>query len=223
MVSPVAEAFLCEDLDSPLIAEKGDVYGEGVNVAARLQAYAEPGDVIVSQVVAEKLQPQARTGAIDLGELPLRNMQKPVRVYALRPDPAAASPQRLGEAGADEEARPSIALLPFRTHHRDGESDNVALGVVDAIAHGLSGLKDLFVISRGSTLSFANGPADPVDVGRRLGVRYILSGGVLRGGNRLRINTELTDAHGGTVVYSEHHDGALDDLFNLQDRIALRL
>jgi TolB-like protein len=206
-----------------IIAEKGDVYGEGVNVAARLQAYAEPGDVIVSQVVAEKLQPQARTGAIDLGELPLRNMQKPVRVYALRPDPAAASPQRLGEAGADEEARPSIALLPFRTHHRDGESDNVALGVVDAIAHGLSGLKDLFVISRGSTLSFANGPADPVDVGRRLGVRYILSGGVLRGGNRLRINTELTDAHGGTVVYSEHHDGALDDLFNLQDRIALRL
>lgn len=112
MVSPVAEAFLCEDLDSPLIAEKGDVYGEGVNVAARLQAYAEPGDVIVSQVVAEKLQPQARTGAIDLGELPLRNMQKPVRVYALRPDPAAASPQRLGEAGADEEARPRSHSFP---------------------------------------------------------------------------------------------------------------
>jgi adenylate cyclase len=206
-----------------IIAENDDVYGEGVNVAARLQAFAEPGDVIVSQVVAEKLRPEARAGAIDLGELPLRNMQKPVRVYALRPDPAAAAPQRLGEAAADEEARPSIALLPFRTHSGDGESGNVALGVVDAIAHGLSGLKDLFVISRGSTLSFAGGPAEPVAVGRKLGVRYILSGGVLRAGNRLRINTELTDAHGDSVVYSEIHDGLLDDLFNLQDRIALRL
>ena len=206
-----------------IIMEKNDVYGEGVNVAARLQAYAEPGDVIVSQAVIDMLRPEVRAAAIDLGELPLRNMRKPVRVYALRPDPAAAAPQRLGEAGADEEARPSIALLPFRTQLGDREADSVALGAVDAIAHGFSGLRDLFVISRGSTPAFSGGPVDPVAVGRKLGVRYILSGGVVRAHNRLRIDTELTDAHGGTVVYSEHHDGLLGDLFNLQDRIALRL
>ncbi len=206
-----------------IIVEKNDVYGEGVNVAARLQTYAEPGDVIVSHTAAEMLPPRMRAGATDLGELVLRNMQKPVRVYSLRPDPAAASSHRLGEAVSDEEVRPSIALLPFRTHRGDGESDNVAYGIVEAIAHGLSGLKDLFVVSRGSTLAFAGEQADPVAVGRRLGVRYILSGGVLRESNRLRINTELTDAHGETVVYSENHDGLIDDLFNLQDRLALRL
>jgi class 3 adenylate cyclase/tetratricopeptide (TPR) repeat protein len=206
-----------------IIAEKDDVYGEGVNVAARLQTYAEPGDVIVSQAVAENLAPQARQRAMDLGELPLRNMQKPVRVYALRPDPTAGAPQRLGEAAAGEEGRPSIALLPFRANRRDADSDTVALGVVDAIVHALSGLKELFVVSRGSTLAFGSAPTDPVAVGRQLGVRYIMRGGVLRAASRLRINTELLDTQAGTVAYAENHEGVIEQLFELMDRIALRL
>lgn len=206
-----------------IIAEKDDVYGEGVNVAARLQAYAEPGNVLVSQAVADYIEAGVRREAIDLGELPLRNMQKPIRVYALRLDPASVTPHRLGEASADEEARPSIALLPFRTIQGDGDSEFVALGIVDAVSHGLSGLKDLFVLSRGSTLSFGTSASDAASVGRQLDVRYILGGSVLRSGNRLRIGTELTDTASGTVIYAENHEGRLDELFELQDRIAIRL
>lgn len=208
---------------APIIVENDDVFGDGVNVAARLEAYAEPGDVIISQSVADEIDPDIRKSAIDLGELQLRNHQQPVRVFALRPEPNASSPQRMGEAAAGEETRPSIAVLPFRSNHSAGASDFVALGVVDAIVHGLSGLKDLFVISRGSTLAYGRRRTDPIAVGRKLGVRYILGGGVLHAGTRLRINTELTDTHSGSVVSNDNHDGSQGELFELQDRIALKL
>lgn len=208
---------------APVIVENNDVFGDGVNVAARLEAYAEPGDVIISQSVADEIDPGIRKSAIDLGELQLRNHQQPVRVFALRPEPNASSPQRMGEAAAGEDARPSIAVLPFRSNHSAGASDYVALGVVDAIVHGLSGLKDLFVISRGSTLAYGRRRTDPIAVGRKLGVRYILGGGVLHAGTRLRINTELTDTHSGAVVSNDNHDGSQGELFELQDRIALKL
>lgn len=208
---------------STVITEKDDVFGDGVNIAARLQAYAEPGDVIVSQSVVDELEPAIRRTAVDLGELQLRNHRQPVRVFALRPEPNASSPQRLGEAAVGEEARPSIAVLPFRTNHPEGAADYVALGVVDAIVHGLSGLKELFVISRGSTLAYGRRRADPIAVGRKLGVRYILAGGVLHAGDRLRINTELTDTLNGTIVSNDNHDGSSAELFDLQDRIALKL
>jgi class 3 adenylate cyclase/TolB-like protein len=206
-----------------LIVEKNDVYGDGVNIAARLQAYGEPGDVIVSHVVADQLDPLDRRAAIDLGDLELRNHQKPVRVFALRPDPATTSPHRLGEAAADDDPRPSVAVLPFHTGGADSTSGQAAFGLVEAIVHGLSGLKELFVISRGSTLAYAKKQLDPARVGRQLGVRYVLRGGVLHAAGRLRVSTELVDTTTGAVVYAETHDGTIDELFDLQDRISLRL
>jgi adenylate cyclase len=201
-----------------VILEGQDIYGDGVNVAARLQGYAEPGGVVVSAAVAEQLGGNLAASAVDMGELPLRNLARPIRAFAL--PSAAPSSGLIGEA-ADQEPRPSIAVLPFRKQPTDAEESYFADGIVEDIIHGLAALKELFVISRGSTLGFGNGPIDVRQVGRDLGVRYVLYGSVRRSGGRLRILTELSDAATGLILNSERYDGTLDDLFELQDRISL--
>ena len=204
-----------------IIVEEDDVYGDGVNVAARLQAYAEPGGVIVSGSVAEQLRSDPGVGVIDLGDLPLRNRARPVRVFALRtPTP----PSRLiGDALAGSEPRPSLAVLPFRMHPTDPDESYFADGVVEDIIHGLASLKELFVVSRGSALGYGGPTLDVRAIGAELGVRYILYGSVRRSGGRLRISTELSDAETGTVIRSDQYEGSLADLFELHGRIAVNV
>lgn len=204
-----------------IIVEEDDVYGDGVNVAARLQAYAEPGGVIVSGSVAEQLHSDPGVGVIDLGDLPLRNRARPVRVFALRtPTP----PSRLiGDAQAGSEPRPSLAVLPFRMHPTDPDESYFADGVVEDIIHGLASLKELFVVSRGSALGYGGPTLDVRAIGGELGVRYILYGSVRRTGGRLRISTELSDADTGTVIRSDQYEGSLADLFELHSRIAVNV
>ena len=203
------------------IIERGDIYGGGVNVAARLQAYAEPGGVVVSGAIAEQIGSGLGVGATDLGELHLQNLTRPVRVFALR---AQAAPTRLvGDAPAGSEARPSIAVLPFRKYQAEPEEGYFADGIVDDIIHALGSLKELFVISRGSTLAYGGSTIDVRSIGRELGVRYVLYGSAWRSDGRLRIGTELSDAEAGIVIRSDRYDGSLSDLFELQERISIQV
>ncbi|MFN3670829.1 MAG: adenylate/guanylate cyclase domain-containing protein [Bosea sp. (in: a-proteobacteria)] len=206
-----------------VILENDDVFGDGVNVAARLQSYAEAGEVVVSQAVFDKLDEATRSLGFDMGEIFLRNHEKPVRVFALRPEPTGRPRRRIGESAAGVDPRASIAILPFRGNGVPADQSFVADGVVDSIIQSLSGHKDLFVISRGSTLRYGRRRSDPVAVGRHLGVRYVMDGAVALNENRVRITTELVASENGAVVSADHYDGKLGQLFELQDSIALKL
>lgn len=202
-----------------IIVEKDDVYGEGVNIAARLQTYAQAGGIVVSGAIAEQLGKDFDVNVIDLGDLHLRNMGRPVRVYALHPP---AQPAKLvGEALAGKEPRPSIAVLPFRMNLSNPDESYFADGIVDDIIRGLAGLKELFVVSRGASLGFGGRNIDVREIGRQLGVRYVLYGGVQRTATAIRIGTELSDAESGEVIRSDLHEGDPSELFALQDRIAI--
>jgi adenylate cyclase len=202
-----------------IILEGDDVFGDGVNIAARLQTYAPSGGVVVSSAVAEQLGNDFDVNVIDLGDLRLRNISRPVRVYALHPP---MQPSRLvGEAAAGSEPRPSIAVLPFRMNLVSPDQAYFVDGIVYDIIRGLAALKELFVVSRGSTLGYGGRNIDVREIGRQLGVRYVLYGSVQKTSTTLRIGTELSDAESGEVVRSDQYEGDLGDLFALQDRIAI--
>jgi adenylate cyclase len=202
-----------------VIVEKNDVYGDGVNVAARLQTYAEPGGIIISGSAVEQATSALDAGLIDLGTLPLRNLSRPVRVFELRPQVAPA--RLVGDAPFGSEPRPSIAVMPFRMHQASPEESYFADGIVDDIIHGLASLKELFVVSRGSALGYGGATVDTHAVGADLGVRYVLYGSVRRSSRRLRISTELSDAETGTLIRADQYEGSLSDLFELQSQIAI--
>jgi len=158
-------------------------------------------------------------GSIDIGELRLRNITRSVRVFALH---VPGSLGRLvGDPVQGAEPRPSIAVLPFRKHQTDPQQQYFADGTVDDIIHSLAALDDLFVISRGSTLGYSGDTLDVRAIGRDLGVRYVLYGSVRRHRGRLRIGTELSDTETGAIIRSDHYNGKLADLFELQDRISI--
>jgi adenylate cyclase len=200
-----------------VIVEDHDVYGDGVNVAARLQTHAEPYGIVVSGLVSEAVGGTLGMQAVDLGQMYLRNREHPVRVLSLRfSDAPTAS---LGEAEPGSEGRPTIAVLPFRKIAA-GDDAYFADGIVDNIIHSLAALKDLFVIARGSTLGFGGGEIDVRAIGRALGVRYLLYGSAQKIGNRVRIGTELLDAETAATVATDQYNGSFEDIFELQDRIA---
>lgn len=204
-----------------VIVERDDIFGGGVNVAARLQTYAEPGGVVVTGAVAEQIPGLPGVATVDLGKLHLHNMARPVRVYSLRSE---RTPRPLiGDAPRDAETRPSIAVLPFRKHQDAPEDAYFADGIVDDIIHALGGLKELFVISRGSTLHYGGANIDVRAIGRELGVRYVLYGSLRRVGDRLRIQTELSDAETGLLIRSDRYDGTVGELFALQERISINV
>jgi adenylate cyclase len=202
-----------------IILEKDDIYGDGVNVAARLQAYASSGGIVVSGAVADLLGNDLEINVIDLGDLHLRNIGRPVRVYALHQPMQPA--KLVGEATAGSESRPSIAVLPFRMNLASPDQGYFADGVVYDIVRGLAALKELFVVSRGSTLGYGGRNIDVREIGRQLGVRYVLYGSVQRTSTTLRIGTELSDTESGEVIHSDQYEGDLGDIFALQDRIAI--
>lgn len=203
------------------IIEKHDIFGEGVNIAARLQSYAEPGCIVASEAIIALVRDQVTIPVVDLGDLHLKNLSTPVRAYSLRVGTAAKAaalfPNRI------DDSRPSIAVLPFR-YQSDGENDRYfADGVVDEIVHALTGLKELFVISRASTLGLGGSNIDLRSIGEQFGVRYLLSGNVHRSGARFRIGTELSDTITGTVLWAERYEGDVSGIFELQDSISARV
>ncbi len=205
------------------IFDANDIFGEGVNVAARLQGYAEAGGIVVTEQVAQQIEGRLDLRRVDLGDLYLKNIKRPVHAFSLHPHGVPIAEFATSNQGRKHDSRPSIAVLPFRRQLTEEAEGYFADGVVDEIIRILSTFQDLVVIARGSTLGLGGERVDASAVGRQLGVRYVLNGGVARAGGRIRINADLTDAESGAVVWAERYDGDVADLFRLQDDISLRV
>jgi TolB-like protein/tetratricopeptide (TPR) repeat protein len=197
-----------------VIEDNGDIFGDGVNVAARLEAIAEPGGICISDDAHRQIRDKLNIVFDDAGEQNLKNIERPVRVFRVR-DGAAASP-RPALALPD---KPSIAVLPFRNLSADPEQEYFADGVVEDITMALSLFRWLFVIARNSSFTYKGRPVDVKQVGRELGVRYVLEGSVRKAGNRVRISGQLIDAETGAHLWAGRFEGALEDMFDLQDHV----
>ncbi|MCB2040479.1 MAG: hypothetical protein KDH48_06645 [Rhodoferax sp.] len=204
------------------VIEKADgtVYGDVVNIAARMQTYAPSGSLVVSQAVAQSLDDVDDVDVVDMGELYLHNIARPVRMVCLHVVHDDAWPQP-GQVPPGNDARPSIAVLPFRKHMSHANEAYFADGIVDDIIHLLAAFKELFVIARGSTIGLGGDGMDERQVARALGVRYLLHGSVSRSGGQLRVLAELSEPESGTILRAYRHEGKLAELFELQDHIAL--
>jgi adenylate cyclase len=200
-----------------IIIDEGDIYGDGVNVAARLEALAEPGGICVSRVVRDQVRDKLDFGFEDLGERQVKNIARPVRVYRvlIGGTPAVT---RAAQAVPD---RPSIAVLPFQNLSADSEQEYFADGIVEDIITGLSRIRWLLVIARNSSFTYKGQAVDVKRVGRELGVRYVLGGSVRKFGKRVRVTAQLVEAETGTHLWAERYDRSLDDIFALQDEITL--
>jgi len=198
-----------------VMVEGTDLYGDGVNIAVRLEAIAEPGGIIVSGTAYDHLKNKLKVGFDDLGAQTLKNIAEPVRAYRVAGTPAvaASAPKPISD-------RPSIAVLPFQNLSDDAAQEYFADGMVEDIITALSRFRNLFVIARNSSFIYKGRPAGVKQVGRELGVRYVLEGSVRRAGDRLRIAGQLIDASTGANLWADRFDGALAEVFELQDQVA---
>jgi adenylate cyclase len=204
-----------------VIHDEGDIFGDGVNVAARLQTLAEPGEICVSASVREQVGEKLPIGFADRGEHAVKNIARPVRVYRVekRGEPRAGPANEAATAPLALPDRPSIAVLPFANMSGDPEQDYFVDGMVEDIITGLSRIKWLFVIARNSSFAYKGKSPDIRQVGRELGVRYVLEGSVRKAAGRVRITGQLVEAEPGRHIWAERYDRALDDVFALQDEI----
>ena len=200
-----------------IIIDEGDVYGDGVNIATRLDGIADRGGICISDDTFRQVRDKIDVGFDDAGERQLKNIERPVRVYRVQFGKTA---QRAEKASASTK-RPSIAVLPFKNMSGDPEQEYFADGMVDEIITGLSRIKWLSVVSRNSSYLFKNRPATMKDVAATLGVRYVLEGGVRKSGNRVRITAQLIDAETDAHLWAEQYDRLLEDVFALQDEITM--
>ena len=202
-----------------VVADGDDILGDGVNIAARLEGISETGGVALSEDAYRHVQGKVAAEFVDLGEHALKNIARPVRVYGLEVTTgAAAQPTAPAFALPD---KPSIAVLPFQNMSGDPEQEYFADGMVEEIITGLSRIRWLLVIARNSSFVYKGKPVDVKQIGRELGVRYILEGSVRKAANRVRITGQLIDAGSGAHLWAERYDGSLDDIFALQDEITL--
>jgi TolB-like protein/class 3 adenylate cyclase len=203
-----------------IIIEADDIYGDGVNVAARLETLAEPGGICISAIVLDQVQGRVDCTFADIGEQSLKNIARPIRVY--RVEPKTAPEERVGIVGAALVLpdKPSIAVLPFQNLSGDPEQEYFADGMAEEIITALSRIRWLFVIARNSTFTYKGQAIDVKRVGRELGVRYVLEGSVRKGGGRVRITAQLIEAQTGAHLWADRFDGSLEDVFDLQDQVA---
>jgi TolB-like protein/class 3 adenylate cyclase len=211
------------NLGDVIIEESGDVYGEGINVAARLEGLAEPGGILISDKIYREVEGKVEAAFENRGEQQVKNISRPVHVYAVRAESSSASQSEkvsaLRPPALALPDKPSIAVLPFTNMSGDPEQDYFADGVVEEIITALSHFRQLFVIARNSSFTYKGRAVDVKQIGRELGVRYVLEGSVRKAANRVRITGQLVDTATGAHLWAERFDGGLSDIFDLQDQV----
>ena len=202
----------------------GDLMGDGVNIAARLEGIADPGGICLSEDAYRQVRDRLKEGFTDLGEKELKNIARPVRVYAVKT--GSAGPCAGAAASAPDKAGPprlSIVVLPFANLGGDPEQEYFVDGVTESLTTDLSRISGSFVIGRNTAFTYKGKHVDLKQIGRELNVRYVLEGSVQRSGNRLRVNVQLIDAETGAHLWAERFDKPVADLFDMQDEIVARL
>ena len=200
-----------------IIIDEGDIYGDGVNIASRVEALASPGAICLSDNAYQQIKGKVAVDVRDMGIQHLKNIAQPMRIYGVQLHDA------LTRAALPLPDKPSIAVLPFQNMSGDPEQDYFADGVVEEIITALSHFRQLFVIARNSSFTYKGRAVDVKQVGRELGVRYILEGSVRKAANQLRITAQLIDAITGTHLWADRFDGMLEDIFALQDRVTVNV
>jgi adenylate cyclase len=202
-----------------VVVRAGDLLGDGVNVAARLEGLAEPGGIAISSAAHGYVRKALPLAYTDLGEQVVKNIDEPVRVYAVARAMSPAPNSGRATKPLPVPDKPSIAVLPFTNMSGDPEQDYFCDGLVEDIITALSRIRQFFVIARNSSFTYKGAPVDVRQVGRELGVRYVLEGSVRRSGQRLRIIGQLIEAETGRHIWADRFDGNLEDTFDLQDQI----
>lgn len=205
-----------------VLIEDDDIYGDGVNVAARLEGLAEPGGICISRAARDQVRDRMDIELEDLGEVSVKNIARAVRCFAVKLPKDDSQEQKDNTSPVSAPGlpmKPSIAVLPFQNMSGDAEQEFFADGMAEDIITSLSRHRSLFVIARNSTFSYKGKSPDLRDVSSDLGVRYVLEGSVRKGGNRVRVTAQLIEGETGTHIWAERYDRELDDIFALQDEI----
>jgi TolB-like protein/class 3 adenylate cyclase len=208
---------------SDVIVEPHDIFGDGVNIAARLESIAEPGGICISSSAYDYVRGKVGVEFADLGEQNLKNIALPVRAYTVRGEPSPVIRAEGTRPGSLSPPRLSMVVLPFANLSGDPEQDYFADGVTESLTTDLSRISGSFVIGRHTAFTYKGNAVDLKKVGRELNVRYVLEGSVQRSGNRLRVNVQLIDAETGSHLWAERFDEPVTDLFDMQDEIVSRL
>jgi TolB-like protein len=197
----------------------GDLMGDGVNIAARLEGIAKPGAICLSEDAYRQVKSRVDLTVSDLGETQLKNIAEPIRVYSLE----VGRPAQVKQPTASTPPRLSIVVLPFANLGGDPEQEYFVDGVTESLTTDLSRVAGSFVIARNTAFTYKGKPFDVKQIGRELNVRYVLEGSIQRSGNRLRVNVQLIDAESGAHLWAERFDKPVADLFDMQDEIVARL
>jgi len=208
------------NLGDVIVGQDGDLYGDGINIAVRLEGTADPGGILISEKVYSEVEGKLDVDFEDRGEQQLKNISKPVRAFAVRAGAHSALIDRLSAAPPLPD-KPSIAVLPFENMSGDPEQEYFADGMVEEIITALSRFKSLFVIARNSSFTFKGRAVDIKEVGRRLGVRYVLEGSVRKAAGKVRITGQLIDAITGAHLWADRFERDLTDVFALQDEVTV--
>ena len=208
------------NLGDVIVGQDGELYGDGINIAVRLEGIADPGGILISEKVYNEVEGKLGVGFEDRGEQQLKNISKPVRTYSVRLGAPSALTEGLSAAPPLPD-KPSIAVLPFENMSGDPEQEYFADGMVEEIITALSRFNWLFVIARNSSFTFKGKAADVKEVGRRLGARYVLEGSVRKSAGKVRIAGQLIDAVTGAHIWADRFERDLTDVFALQDELTV--